>query len=110
MLIQQPSPFYETDTAKVESSQEIAHTFKYYFSIVGITLANAIKNRDKTGYLTYLDNKVSSFLYLNPPTYAEVYGILNSLTIKIYFIYLFLFILSLYLSSDSQESDGGANA
>ena len=32
-------PFIETRTAKVESSQEIAHTFNDYFSIVGITLA-----------------------------------------------------------------------
>ena len=45
-------------------------------------LLNAIKNKDKTGYLTYLDNKVLSSLYLNPPTYAEVYGILNSLNIR----------------------------
>ena len=77
-----PPPFIETKTAKVESSQEIAHTFNDYFSTVGITLANTIKNKDKTGYLTYLDNKVSSSLYLNPPTYVEVYGILNSLNIK----------------------------
>ena len=56
-----PPPFIETKTAKVESSQEIAHTFNCYFSTVGITLVNAIKNKDKTGYLTYLDNKVSFF-------------------------------------------------
>ena len=53
-------PFIETKTAKVESPLEIAHTFNNYFSTVGVTLANAIKNKDKTSYLTYLDNKVSS--------------------------------------------------
>ena len=60
-LFNNPPPFIETKTAKVESPQEIAHTFNCYFSTVGITLANAIKNKDKTGYLTYLDNKVSFF-------------------------------------------------
>ena len=68
-----PPPFIETKTAKVESPQEIAHTFNDYFSTVGITLDNVIKNKDKTGCLTYLDNKMSSSLYLKPPTYMRKY-------------------------------------
>jgi hypothetical protein len=61
---------------------EIANVVNSYFANIGPSLADKIKNTEKNPHLTYLYNKISASLFLNPTTKTEIIEIVSAFKTK----------------------------
>ena len=57
----------------------MAEGFNSYFSEVGALLADKIESSKENTFKTYMSKRISSTLFLNPTTPAEVFNVISSL-------------------------------
>ena len=68
-----------TDGGTISDYQNIAVKFNKFFGSIGSNLANKFLNTSFKSFSTYLNKRVSSFIYLNIPNPTEIFNTIYSL-------------------------------
>jgi len=64
-----------------EDPKKAANNLNTFFTKFGQRLAETIQPNDHRDYKTFLNKKISNFIYLTPPNTTEIFSIISSLNV-----------------------------